>query len=143
MSRNKSKDIVSRSAELLEEANKNGGIKGMADAIGMPDEEDAFLLNRLVSIYESKTNGRIKYTLQQARLRFEIGKYGSMRNESAKVNSGTDMTYDFELPADFVSLVEKHWPTMFTDKKHYHWFKKKMIGMMIRPNETRTKLTRQ
>lgn len=120
--------------EFVGEANKRGSEKlMMSDVVGMPDAEDAALLERLVSMYEEKTGGLLGYTLRQARRGFEAGRYGSTYNDKAKVSKQTGMTYDFELPESFVNIVEKHWPTMFRDKKHYAWFKRKLPQLMIRP----------
>lgn len=120
--------------EFMAEAGKNGGTKNMAGAVGMPDEEDARLLRELVTIYERKTNGLLGYTIREARREFEVGRHGQLSNKFAVVNKQSALRYDFELPQSFVIVVEKHWPTIFQDRKHYAWFKKTLTALMIRPN---------
>lgn len=119
--------------EFMGEASKRGGVKMMSDVVGMPDHEDEELLRQLISIYEQKTKGLLGYTLREARRQFEVGKFGSTFNQDATVNKKSNMHYDFEFPESFITVVEKHYPTMFRDKAHYAWFKRKLPGLMIRP----------
>lgn len=107
--------------------------KTLGDAIGMPDEKDEEFLRELVKQYEKKSGGLLGYTVRQARREFESGRHGSLRNEKANVNSASNMRYVFELPESFVGLVERYFPTMFREPKHFNWFKKKLPGLMIRP----------
>ncbi len=123
---------------FLQEAAKVGTKKHlMSDIVGMPDKEDEDFIARLIVIHEKITNGLLGYTMRQARREFDAGAKGSVFNDGAIVNKETNMTYDFEFPASFVMLIEKYYPTMFRDIKHYRWFKKKLPHLMIRPNSKR------
>lgn len=129
----KNKKIES-SLEIAKEASRLGSDKLlMSDIIGMPDKEDEEILQNLIRIYEQKTNGLLGYTIRQARREFESGRHGSLLNTSANVNAQSNMRYDYEFPESFVRVVEKHYPTMFRDRAHYAWFKKKLPGLMVRP----------
>lgn len=122
---------------FLELAAKEGTTKSlMSDVVGMPDEKDKEFIRNLIQIHEKMTNGLLAYTLKQSREEFEnYSKFATKGNEDAKVNQGSNMTYDFELPNSFVLLIEKYYPTMFRDRKHFAWFKKNLKGLMVRPNK--------
>ena len=109
-------------------------LKTLGDAIGMPDAEDEAFIQNLITIHEKMTGGLLAHTLREARREFETGAKGSLLNDTAMVNKRSSMTYDYEFPNSFVVLMEKHYPTMFRDVSHYRWFKKKLPGLMIRPN---------
>lgn len=119
--------------DFLDEASKRGSSKTFSDAMGMPDDEDEEFIRKLIRQYELKSGGLLKFTIQQARKEFESGKYGSLRNDNAVVNKDTNMKYVFELPQSFVDIIERYYPTMFRDKKHFAWFKKKLPALMVRP----------
>lgn len=121
--------------EFLAETSKRGDMKSMANAVGMPDSEDETLLYQLIEIYERKTGGLLAHTIRNARNEFEVGNHGLSSNKFAVVNKQSAMRYDFEFPESFVHVIEKHWPTMFQDKKHYAWLKKKLYKLMVRPNK--------
>lgn len=114
-------------------------VKTLGDAIGMPDAEDEAFIRNLITIHEKMTGGLLAYTLSEARKEFEAGHKGSVHNDDARVNKDSGMTYDYEFPNSFVTLMEKHYPTMFRDRAHYHWFKRKLPGLMIRPNTKKVK----
>lgn len=109
----------------------------MSDVVGMPDQQDEEFIQKLIQMHEKMTGGALRKVLDYGRREFEAGKYGNLRNDVALVNKGSNMTYDFELPGSFVFLVEKYYPTMFRDVEHYRWFKRKLPGLMIRPNKKR------
>lgn len=111
--------------------------KSLGQAIGLPDKEDEEFLLRLIQRYEAQNPGWLAYMRNEARKQFEAGRHGSIRNEGAIVNKQTNMTYDFELPPTFYHLVEKHYPLMFRNVEHYHWFKRTFAALMVRPNEKR------
>lgn len=131
-------DDKERTKILLTEAAKTGSTKTlMSDVVGMPDKKDEEFIEKLIKIHESITGGSLAHVMALARREFDAGAKGSMFNDGAMVNKESHMTYDFEFPASFVMLIEKHYPTMFRDVKHYRWFKKKLIRYMIRPNNHR------
>lgn len=114
-------------------------MKTLGDVIGMPDEKDEQFIQNLIAIHEKMTGGLLAHTLREARMEFEVGRKGSLRNEDATIDKASGRTYDYEFPNSFVVLMEKHYPTMFRDIKHYRWFKRKLPGLMIRPNTKRVK----
>lgn len=129
------KDQAAKANIFLTEAAKVGTTKAlMSDVVGMPDAEDEEFIQRLITIHEKITGGLLAHTLRESRKEFDAGAKGSLRNDSALVNKESNMTYDFEFPASFIMLIEKYYPTMFRDVKHYRWFKRKLPNLMIRPN---------
>lgn len=111
--------------------------KSLGAAIGLPDEKDKEFLDKLIRKYKRQHPGWLELTTTGGRRIFEAGRYGSDRNETGTVNKDSGMTYDFELPPDFFRLIESHYPLMFRDKAHFHWWKRYFIEYMIRPNEKR------
>lgn len=126
------KDNSHFTENFIKEAAKHGGVKSMADVVGMPDQQDEEFLRRLVARYEEKTKGLLGFTVRQARREFESGRYGRASNVGAVVNKQSNLRYQLELPESFVQIVEHFYPTLFTDKKHFAWFKSKLPGLMIR-----------
>lgn len=122
---------------FLEEADKRGSAKAMmSDVVGMPDDKDKEFIRNLVQIHERLTGGLLAYTIKASRTEFEAkSKFATKANIEATVSDESRMTYDFELPNSFVVMVEKYYPTMFRDRKHYAWFKKNLKGLMVRPND--------
>lgn len=121
--------------EFLETADKLGSKKAlMSDVVGMPDAKDEENIMKLIAMYDAVRPGMLNAVRNEARRQFEVGKYGTTRNDEAVVNKDSSMTYDFELPSDFVHLIEKYYPTMFRDRRHFRWFKRKLPGLMVRPN---------
>jgi len=132
------KDQTAKTKILLDHAASVGTNKSlMSDVVGMPDAEDEAFIQRLITIHEKITGGLLAYTLNESRKEFDAGAKGNLRNDTALVNKESNMTYDYEFPASFIMLIEKYYPTMFRDIKHYHWFKRKLPNLMIRPNEKR------
>ena len=130
----------SRITGFNEFANLKGTKKAlMSDVVGMPDQQDEEFLQKLIQIHEKMTSGALRRVLDHSRREFSAGKYGNLRNDDAMVNKESNMTYDFELPNSFVMLIEKYYPTMFRDINHYRWLKKKLPGLMIRPNNKKSK----
>ena len=132
--------IDTRIEDFSDFAHKHGTKKAlMSDVVGMPDQEDEEFIQKLIQIHEKLTGGALRRTIEHTRMEFDAGKYGSLRNDDATVNKGSNMTYDFELPNSFVMLIEKYYPTMFRDINHYRWLKRKLPNLMIRPNNKKSK----
>lgn len=112
--------------------------KSLAQAIGLPDKVDEDFLMRLIAKYEKNNPGWLTFMRDNARREFEAGHKGSVFNDDALVNKGSNMTYDFELPVTFYKEIERHYPLMFRDPAHYRWFKKTFTALMIRPNTKRS-----
>lgn len=125
-----------RVADLFKAAEQAGSTKNlMSDVVGMPDSLDEEFIRKLIAVYEKATGGLLRFTITQARAEFDaLNAHKSTFNDEAVVSKDSNMTYDFELPLDFYQLVEKYYPTMFRDRRHFRWFKRKLPGLMIRPN---------
>lgn len=117
----------------LIEAVDNRGKGDVADAIGMPDEQDYEVLMKIINKFERNHPGLIQATLKAGRRDFETGIYRKNVTWKGKalVNSGSNTTYVFELPADLVHAIEKVFPSMFRSKKHFRWFKKRFSRLTI------------
>jgi hypothetical protein len=118
--------------DLLNTVNTRG--KGdVADAIGMPDDQDYDTLVRIFRRYEKKFPGRLRHTLEEARQEFISGTYGTrlMTDHKALVNKESNMTYELELPEELYRAIEQVFPSMFVSKKHFGWFKKKFAQLTI------------
>lgn len=107
----------------------------IADAIGMPTEEDYNILASIFSAYERRRPGEIRRHLNQGRRDYEAGihhmkKVFSSTGE-AVVSTDTNLVYEFELPADLVMVIERAFPTMFRSRKHFNWFKKNFKKLTI------------
>lgn len=123
-----------RVVELADLAVKQGSKTLMSDAVGMPDEQDEDFIRKLITIHEKMTDNALMRTVKASQQEFKLlSKYANDSND-ATVNKDSRMTYDFELPYSFVQMVEKYYPTMFRDRKHYAWLKKLLKHLMVSPN---------
>lgn len=106
----------------------------VADAIGMPDQEDYETLLKIIQKFERKRPGLIHATLQQGRRDYESGAHRHTKLWEGKtlVNKDSNMTYEMELPAELVDAIEAVFPSMFRSKKHFGWFKKNFYKLTIK-----------
>lgn len=124
-----------RLEDMFKVVNEKGTTKGlMSDVIGMPDAKDEEFIRKLIAIHEQMTGGLLGYTIRESRREWDLSKYASVHNDDATVNKASSMTYDMELPNSFVILVERYYPTMFRDRRHFRWLKRKLPGLMVKPN---------
>lgn len=128
MSKKRNKQI------LTEVSNRKGDV---ADAIGMPDEQDYQVLSRIIKRFEATNPGLINYTLREGRKDYESGVYSKNKiwKNDAVVNRQANMVYSFELPAGLYSAIEKVFPSMFKSKKHLAWFKRNFYKLTIANQE--------
>lgn len=118
--------------QLLNELNNRG--KGdIANAIGMPDEQDYETLLKIIKRYERKHPGYLQYHVETIRKFFNEGKYGGnvrFRGQ-AEVNKYSRMRHAVDLPMDLGMAIEKVFPSMFRSKKHLRWFCQKFPGLSV------------
>lgn len=128
MSKKRNKQILS------EVSNRKGDV---ADAIGMPDEQDYQVLSRIIKHFEKNNPGLIRFTLEQGRKDYESGAYSKNKlwKGDAVTNQQANMVYSFELPAGLYSAIEKVFPSMFKSKKHLRWFKRQFYKLTIANEE--------
>lgn len=108
---------------------KDNTPKSMADIVGMPDDQDKQNILIIIKKFEKSHPGELVHTIETARANFreqgfDVRKYGVV-NESA---SGRTL---FELPAGLVAEIERAYPLMFKDKKHFLWFIKNFKALLI------------
>lgn len=93
---------------------------------GQPDRSDIANLNRLFSEYNKAHPGRLE------RMRKDYATQKALKERTPKpvvkgINSN-EMSIAFWMPADLQSIVEKYWPTLWTDKSHMEWFLRNYPG---------------
>ena len=110
--------------------NRKGDI---ADAIGMPDEEDLKVLTRIIKHYDKTHPGVLAHTVNTARQEFASGTYGNRLHwdKEAVVSKKTNNVYAMELPVDLGQAIEAVFPSMFRSKKHFRWFRDNFPGLTI------------
>jgi len=118
--------------ELLREVDNKG--KGdIADAIGLPDQQDYETLVKIFNQYEKKRPGFLKQHIATARSEFASGTYGgnlAFKGE-AVVNKDSHMRLALDIPEDLGMAIEKVFPSMFRSKKHLRWFCQKFPQLTI------------
>lgn len=112
-------------------ANNVNDIKGMADVIGMPDEQDKLYIQRLILKYDKKYPGRILHTVQEARKDLENVTVPGKARDLGIVDKGSNRRYVMELPEELGHWIEQAYPTMFREKKHLHWLLKNFPELRI------------
>lgn len=98
-----------------------------SDAVGMPDEQDKEFLRKLILKFDKKYPGFIKTARDEARKELEASstamdnklEYGVV--EAAGMSSAR-RSLVFELPEELMANIEKVFPSMFRDRKHFAWF---------------------
>lgn len=117
--------------ELLSSVAREKG--DIADAIGMPDEQDLQVLSRIVKRFERTHPGLIRASLEAGRRDYELGVHRKKQifTGKATVSKESNMVYAMELPTALQMAIEKVFPTMFRSKRHFRWFKKNFIKLTI------------
>jgi len=122
--------------ELLREVDSKGR-SDIADAIGMPDQQDYGTLVTLLQQYEKKRPGFLAAHIAAARQEFANGTYGknlAFKNE-AEVNKDSHMRLALDIPEDLGMAIEKVFPSMFRSKKHLRWLCRKFPNLTITGRE--------
>lgn len=110
--------------------NRQGDV---ADAVGMPDEQDYKTLHAIISKYEARHPGLIKRHLDEGRREFGLGVHHKNLTwkGDAVVNKQANMKYVFSLPPDLYKRIETVFPSMFKSKKHLGWFRRNFYKITI------------
>jgi hypothetical protein len=119
-------------SELLGELSSHR--KGdVADAIGMPDQQDYETLLGIIAAYERKNPGYLAWHVSAARAAFIEGTYGKniAWKGQAEVNKDSRMRLALDIPEGLGQAIEKVFPSMFRSKKHLRWFCQKFPGLTI------------
>lgn len=115
--------------EFMQEAGKKGSKKSMADIIGMPDEVDKDYIRKLIMKYEKKHPGYIMSARNEAKKEYEA--QGGRKQKFGEVNKSAHGRLIFELPEELHMQIERAYPTMFRDTKHFHWFVKNFKELLV------------
>lgn len=107
--------------------NRDNKPKSLADAVGLPDDEDKLNIMALIEKYNKKQPGKLAHTIASAKKEHEKAGHGDF----IVTDTHSQTRQIFELPEDFVSELEKAYPLMFKDKKHFQWFVKNFKMLMI------------
>jgi hypothetical protein len=115
--------------EVAKVAKDKNDLKTLADAVGMPDDQDKARIRQILMTFDKKHPGQIFHTVQKAREDFraqggDVAKYGLVNKQA----SGRTL---FELPEALVGEIETEYPTMFREKKHFHWFVRHFKELLI------------
>lgn len=113
--------------------NELGGKGDIADAVGMPDQQDYETLTKIIAAYERKHPGDLAWHVSAARSAFQEGTYGRtlMWKGQAEVNKDSHMRLALDIPEELGVAIEKIFPSMFRSKKHLRWFCQKFPGLTI------------
>lgn len=107
----------------------------IADAIGMPDQQDYEVLLSLFQKFEKLHPGLIHATAENGRKEYHEGIHARKRvfdsAGRAVINKENNMVYAFELPGDLYTAIEKIFPSMFRSRKHFAWFKRNFSKLLI------------
>jgi len=114
--------------DLLSEANKRGSTKHlMSSVVGMPDEEDKRIIQKIIINYEDKKPGQITDSILEARQENKEGNKNSLNT----TNKGSNSRLVLRLPEELAMQLQKYIPTLFRDKKHFEWFVKNFKHLMV------------
>lgn len=109
--------------------NKDNKPQGVADIVGLPDEEDKKNILTIIKNYEKEHPGKLGHTIAEARGDFQ--NQGFDKAKFGVVNKAAQGRVVFELPQDLAGQIEEAYPFMFRDKKHFQWFVKNFKALMI------------
>lgn len=112
----------------------NKQYKSLGDAVGMPDEVDKERIRRIILKYEKQHPGEIGTIIEYAKIHSKAftNEFGLVSGKgTTKGISSNSLRYQMELPPDLHRQIETYIPTIFSDKKHYAWFKKNFRELFI------------
>lgn len=116
-------------SEELKNTVSNRSKGDIADAIGMPDEQDYQNLLTIIKTFERKNPGVLKYTVEESRKDFAAGRYGNAKHSLVNKDSGQRLA--LEIPEGLYFAIQEIFPSMFRSKKHLRWFTRKFPGLTI------------
>jgi hypothetical protein len=122
------KDNIQWLKDVSKAANEAGNVKNLGDAIGLPTAGDKEIIRKVLVQYDKANPGMIKFHRDAARARIaESGK----DNKFGLINKESNRRYMMELPVEIGQFLEKSYPLMFTNKKHFAWFCKNFPELLI------------
>lgn len=99
--------------------------KSLADAIGLPDEQDKLRIQAFFDRYEREYPGEIAHHISYHRALHEANALADPRlAKYGEVNKAARGRVTFELPVAIGQWLGQAYPLMFRDKKHAEWFRK-------------------
>ena len=110
--------------------------KDLADAVGMPDEVDKQNIRKIILKYDKEHPGYIMHAKNSAREELADTKFGTTTDSRSKSGlsvggAGSNMRLHLEIPEELYHNIEAYIPTIFREKKHYHWFLKNFPELLI------------
>jgi hypothetical protein len=111
-------------SEFTKEAKDRGGFKTLAGAVGMPDKDDWETIVKLINIFRKDSVKRYGKDILVECISNAKKEHIASAHDSGfmLVNKDSSMRHIFELPESFIHVIEKSYPLMFQDKKHFAWF---------------------
>jgi hypothetical protein len=132
------KDPQSSFAKDFNKESTTKGFRDLGDAVGMPDEGDWKNITNMIAVYRQTTKEKygqdfLVDCISNAKKEYRElgGKYDNLAKGFNLANKESNMRFHFEFPESFLFFIEKGYPTMFRNKKHYAWFCKNFKELMI------------
>lgn len=100
--------------------------KSLADAIGLPDEEDKARIQRFLRQYEKKHPGEMLFHRNAARARL-----AEENKKFAVIDPSSQRRYLFELPEPIGIWLGQAYPLMFKAQTHTRWFAHNFPELLI------------
>jgi hypothetical protein len=112
-----------------------------SEIVGMPDEVDIKNLNALITnfkadhfeVYGRMMTGQqwISYEVADAKEQMELSGVGAMVNPHGVKSKETELRVGTAMPYVLWNAIERAYPTMFRDKKHFDWFCKNFREFVV------------
>jgi hypothetical protein len=115
--------------QFKQEAAKHTNLKGVADAVGLPDQQDKERIQRYLARYDKAHPGEIQFHISMAREHFRAA--GGAKQKYGLVNKAASGRTLFELPNEVGQWLEAAYPLMFRSKEHTAWFAKNFPELLI------------
>lgn len=124
--------------DIISEANKAGHFKNVGDVIELPDKEDWNNIVRIINKFRKesvKVYGKdiLIECIADAKKEHAVAgnKYARFSAEYQLVNKDSNMRHIFELPEGLIRAIEKVYPVMFNNKRHFAWFARNFKELRI------------
>lgn len=110
----------------------NREVKTLGEAIGMPDDVDKAFIRRVILEYEQGYPGLIKHAVDEAR-RDQAANSSGVNDVTAfgLVDKSSSRRHLLELPEGLVTQLERYYPTLFRERKHFRWFIKNFKELLL------------
>lgn len=127
---NKRKGYESSKLGSDEEYFVGKSLKERAAAVqGEPDQTDIDNLNRLFSEYNRAHPGRLERMRKDAEMSRSIKE--RLPKPIVKGIDSNDLKPQAWFPGDLQEVLEKYWPSLWTNKAHMEWFLKHYPGFKL------------